>query len=280
MEIFKTIIEIQSYLQKIKKENKSIGFVPTMGALHQGHLALIEQAKAENDIVVVSVFVNPIQFNNKEDLLKYPRNFEADAAMLQSIGCNVIFCPNETQMYPEPDTTVYDFGQLDKIMEGEFRPGHFNGVAVVVNKLFDIVQADKAYFGEKDYQQLQVIKALVKQKNLKVEIVPCVIVREDDGLAMSSRNMRLTPEERKIAPFIYQTLLQAKKNRATMSVDILTKWVLAQIENQALLTSEYFEIVDATTLLPIDNWDDCEHTVGCIAVFLGSVRLIDNIRLK
>ncbi len=280
MEIFNTIIETQSYLQILKKSNKSIGFVPTMGALHQGHLALVRQAKAENKVVVVSIFVNPIQFNNKEDLLKYPRTFETDAAMLKAIGCDVIFYPDEAQMYPEPDTTVYDFGQLDKVMEGKFRAGHFNGVAIVVKKLLDIVQPNKAYFGEKDYQQLQIIKALVKQKNIKVEIVSCAIVRENDGLAMSSRNMRLTPEERKAAPFIYQTLLQAKEKSSQINPTELTQWVIKQIKTNSLFTLEYFEIADASTLLPISNWKDCEHAIGCIAVFLGNVRLIDNIKLK
>ena len=279
MEIFKTITATQTHLQKAKTTPVKIGFVPTMGALHEGHLALVKKAKSENDIVVVSIFVNPIQFNNKEDLLKYPRTLEKDAALLQAVGCDIIFTPDEKEMYPEPDTTVYDFGQLDKVMEGKFRPGHFNGVAVVVKRLFDIVMPDNAYFGEKDYQQLQIIKFMVKHKFIPVNIIPFPIVREVDGLAMSSRNMRLNAEEREIAPFIYQTLLQAKEKTNQLTPIELTNWVLQRINDHELLTAEYFEIADATTLLPINNWKDCEHAIGCIAVFMGSVRLIDNIRM-
>ncbi len=280
MEIFNTITATQSYLQKAKTAHKTIGFVPTMGALHQGHLALVKRAKAENDIVIISVFVNPIQFNNKEDLLKYPRTLEKDAALLQTVGCDAIFAPDEKEMYPEPDTTIYDFGQLATVMEGKFRPGHFNGVAIVVKRLFDIVQPDKAYFGEKDYQQLQIIQSLIQQKNIPVTIIPCPIVRETDGLAMSSRNMQLTSEERKVAPFIYQTLQQAKEKTSQFNPAELKAWVLKQIISNPSLAPEYFEIADATTLLPITDWKDCEHAIGCIALFLGKVRLIDNIGLK
>ncbi|MFZ4399539.1 MAG: pantoate--beta-alanine ligase [Bacteroidales bacterium] len=280
MEIFKTIAAMQNFLQKAKKTSVKIGFVPTMGALHDGHLALVKKAKSENSIVVVSIFVNPIQFNNKEDLLKYPRTLEKDAALLDAVGCDIIFAPDEKEMYPEPDNTVYEFGKLATVMEAKFRPGHFNGVAVVVKRLFDIVQADNAYFGEKDYQQLQIIKSLVKQKNIPVNIIPCPIVREIDGLAMSSRNMRLTFEERKIAPFIYQTLFQAKEKAKLLTPTDLTNWVLQSINNHKLLTVEYFEIADATTLSPVTDWEDCELAIGCIAVFLGNVRLIDNIVLK
>ena len=280
MNIYHTITETQSFVNECRKNKLRIGFVPTMGALHQGHLSLAAKAKAENDILIASIFVNPIQFNNKEDLQKYPRTFEKDAEMLQSIGCDVIFAPSETEMYPEPDTSFFDFGMLDKVMEGKFRPGHFNGVAVVVKKLFEIVMPDNAYFGEKDYQQLQIIRVMVKQKNLAVKIIPCPIVRETDGLAMSSRNMRLTKEERTIAPFIYQTLSEAKEKATQLSPTELTIRVLNQIQTQKMMKAEYFEIVDTTTLLPITNWNDCEHAIGCIAVFLGSVRLIDNVLLK
>ena len=280
MEIFTTIAAYHAYLQTIQSANKSIGFVPTMGALHQGHLDLVIRAKTENDVVVVSIFVNPIQFNNKEDLLNYPRTLEKDAVLLQSVGCDVIFAPDEKEMYPEPDTTVYNFGPLAEVMEGKFRPGHFNGVAVVVKRLFDIIQPVQAYFGEKDYQQLQIIKSLVKQCKLAVKIIPCPIVRETDGLAMSSRNMRLTDEEKKLAPYIYQTLLEAKRKVSQLSPAELKIWVMQQIETNSLLTPEYFEISDATTLMPLTNWTQSEHAVACIAVFLGSVRLIDNIMLK
>ncbi len=280
MNTYNTIAETQGFVYECRQKSLKIGFVPTMGALHQGHLSLIERAKAENDIVIASIFVNPIQFNNKEDLQKYPRTLEKDSAMLQNAGCNAIFAPSVAEMYPQPDTTVYDFGMLDKVMEGKFRPGHFNGVAVVVKRLFDIVMPDNAYFGEKDYQQLQIIKAMVAQKNLAVNIIPCPIVREADGLAMSSRNMRLTAEERLIAPFIYKTLSEAKEKAKQFSPSELTTWVLNQIKTQDMLKTEYFEIVDTSTLLPISKWDECENAIGCIAVFLGSVRLIDNIGLK
>jgi len=280
MEIFNTVAAIQNYLQQTKSTPKTIGFIPTMGALHQGHLALVKRAKAENEIVIVSIFVNPIQFNNNDDLLKYPRTLEKDAALLQTVGCDAIFAPDEKEMYPEPDTTIYDFGQLATVMEGKFRPGHFNGVAIVVKRLLDIIQPGKAYFGEKDYQQLQIIKSLVQQKKIPVAIIPCPIVRETDGLALSSRNMQLTAEERKVAPFIYQTLQLAKEKASLLSPSELTTWVLQQIISIPSLAPEYFEIADATTLLPITDWKDCKHAIGCIAVYLGKVRLIDNIGLK
>jgi pantoate--beta-alanine ligase len=231
-------------------------------------------------MVIVSIFVNPIQFNNQEDLLKYPRNFEADAALLKDIGCDVIFYPEEAEIYPQPDHSVYDFGMLDKVMEGKFRPGHFNGVAIVVNKLLEIISPDNAYFGEKDYQQLQIIKTLVRQKQIPVNIIACPIVREADGLAMSSRNMRLSPEEREIAAFIFQTLVEAKAKSNQLDPSELTQWVITQFESKALFTLEYFEIVDATTLLAVLNWDECNSVIACIAVYLGNVRLIDNIRIR
>lgn len=280
MNIYYTISETQGFVNECRQKKIKIGFVPTMGALHLGHLSLIERAKAENDIVIASIFVNPIQFNNIEDLKKYPRTLEKDASLLQSIGCDAIFAPSEAEMYPEPDTSVYDFGMLDKVMEGKFRPGHFNGVAVVVKRLFDIVKPDNAYFGEKDYQQLQIIKAMVVQKNLAVNIIPCPIVREADGLAMSSRNIRLSPEERAAAPFIHKTLSEAKEKAKELSPVELTTWVLNQIQTQEMMKTEYFEIVDTSTLLAISEWNDSEHAIGCIALFLGNVRLIDNILLK
>lgn len=278
MNIYHTVAEIQQFVKECKNKKYKIGFVPTMGALHEGHLSLIKQAKATNEIVIASIFVNPIQFNNKEDLLKYPRTLEKDADMLQSTGCDVVFAPSEAEIYPEPINTVYNFEQLAEVMEGKFRPGHFNGVAVVVKRLFDIVQPDNAYFGEKDYQQLQIIKSLVKQEQIPVNIIPCPIVRETDGLAMSSRNMRLADEERKVAPFIYQTLLQAKEKSSYLNPAEVKKWVHEQIKTQPLIKSEYFEIVDSDTLSTITNWEDCDFAIGCIAVFLGNVRLIDNIR--
>ncbi len=277
MEILTTVTETIAYLNKERNLSKTIGFVPTMGALHQGHLELVKRAVEENDLVVVSIFVNPIQFNNKEDLEKYPRTFENDAALLQSVGCNVIFHPSVQEMYPTPDNSKYDFGSLEMVMEGKHRPGHFNGVAVVVKRLFDIVNPHKAYFGEKDFQQLAIIKAMVAQLKLNLEIIPCPIVREEDGLAMSSRNTRLSVDERQLAPFIYKTLLKAKEKAKDISVNEVELWVANEFNQQEEFKLEYFEIVDFTTLQAINNWTETKAAIGCIAIFMGNVRLIDNI---
>lgn len=279
MKILMTIAETQRYLNDLRNANKSIGFVPTMGALHQGHLELLSRSKNENDISVCSIFVNPIQFNNPEDLKKYPRTFEADCSKLESVNCDVLFAPDATEMYPEKNQKEYDFGLLEKVMEGKFRPGHFNGVAVVVKLLFDITEPHRAYFGEKDFQQLAVINAMVKQEKLKVNIVPCATVREEDGLAMSSRNVRLTAEEREIAPIIYKTLTSIKERKYTFSIKELCDWAKSELNNTARMEIEYFEIVDSENLQPIHSFKDCPHSVACVASFLGSVRLIDNIRL-
>ena len=249
-----------------------------MGALHEGHISLLEKAKKENDVCACSIFVNPIQFNNSEDLKKYPRNIESDIIYLKSVGCDVMFSPSEEEMYPKPDKTIYNFNGLDKYMEGAFRPGHFNGVAVVVKKLFDIIEPDNAYFGEKDFQQLAIIKYLTKALNLPVTIVPCATMRESDGLAMSSRNKLLTAEERKIAPIIYQTLTHAKKNYRSFNIDELKKWVIAEIDSCSMLKTEYFEIVNKENIKPVLSINDIEKCIGCIAVHLGKVRLIDNIK--
>jgi len=278
MQLFSKITEIKEFLSFQKKNSLKIGFVPTMGALHEGHISLLEKAKKENDICVCSIFVNPIQFNNNEDLKKYPRNIESDILYLKSVGCDVLFLPSEEEMYPEPDKTIYDFNGLDKYMEGTFRPGHFNGVAVVVKKLFDIVEPNKAYFGEKDFQQLSIIKYLTKALELPVTIVPCTTMRENDGLAMSSRNKLLTPEERNIAPIIYQTLNSAKKNYKNYSVEELKKWVIAEIDGYSTMKTEYFEIVNKENLEPVSSFNNVENCIGCIAVHLGKVRLIDNIK--
>lgn len=277
MEILTTVSETRKYLNNFLELSKTIGFVPTMGALHQGHLELVRKAKKENDIVAVSIFVNPIQFNNKEDLDKYPRTYEKDIALLESVGCDLLFYPSEKEIYPEPDSTKYNFGNLENVMEGKHRPGHFNGVGVVVKRLFDIINPHKAYFGEKDFQQLAIIKSLVAQLNLKVEIIPCPIVREDDGLAMSSRNTRLSIEERQLAPFIYKTLLKAKEKAKDISVKEVELWVANEFSQHKEFDLEYFEIVDSTTLQAINNWTETTAAIGCIAVFMGSVRLIDNI---
>ncbi len=277
MKIFETIFETQNYIRQLKLNRSSIGFVPTMGALHQGHISLVERAKHENDFVGCSIFVNPIQFNNPDDLKKYPRTFDEDIKKLIDADCDFVFCPTAKEMYPEPVSEKYDFGQLDKVMEGAHRPGHFNGVAVVVNKLFSIFEPTKAYFGMKDYQQLRIIQALTEKLNLPVEIVPCPTVRENDGLALSSRNVRLNFEERKIAPEIYGILKEAKQKYPLLSVSEIENWASIEFENIGTLQLEYFKIVDAKTLQPFQNWPDVESAIACTAVFLGSVRLIDNL---
>ena len=253
------------------------GFVPTMGALHQGHISLVEQAVKENDIVIVSVFVNPTQFNDKKDLERYPRNLEADLQLLKNTGCHIVFAPEISEIYPEPDTRIFHFGNLETVMEGKHRPGHFNGVAQVVSKLFDIVKPGKAYFGLKDFQQLAIIKDMVAQLNLPVEIVPCPIIREENGLAMSSRNELLSAEERKNAALISQTLFEARKLKNLKTVAETAGWITDTINKNPFLCVEYAEIVDCNTLQPVADWSDSAGIVCCVAVFCGKVRLIDNI---
>ncbi|NTW31186.1 MAG: pantoate--beta-alanine ligase [Bacteroidetes bacterium] len=277
MQIFYTISKIKKYISEHKNKKISIGFVPTMGALHKGHISLIDRAKAENDICICSIFVNPIQFNNKEDLLNYPRHLENDITQLIAVNCDILFAPSEKEMYPVPDNTIYNLGGLDKFMEGKFRLNHFNGVAVIVKKLFEIVEPNRAYFGAKDFQQLVVIKYLVKKYSIPVEIISCNIVREDDGLALSSRNARLTKEERAIAPFIHQILLKAKEKSRTNSVNEIKNMVSEEINAKPLIKLEYFEIVNKSTLENIEKIDDFSDCIACIAVFVGNIRLIDNI---
>ena len=279
LKVFNTIKDTNEFLSKQGSDGRTIGFVPTMGALHEGHLELMRRAKRENDILACSIFVNPIQFNNKEDLNKYPRTLEDDIKKIELIGCDVLFAPSNEEMYPEEEKTVYDFGNLDKVMEGKHRPGHFNGVAVVVKKLFDIIQPDKAYFGEKDFQQLRIIQALAEQLKLSVEIVPCSIVREKDGLAMSSRNERLTAEERKIAPVIYKTLQFVKRNFLRLSIEEINNHIDSQINLYPEMKLEYFEIVDKKTLAQGTNLLRNKNLIACIALFLGKIRLIDNIAI-
>jgi pantoate--beta-alanine ligase len=248
-----------------------------MGALHRGHLSLVARCVAENDVCVASIFLNPTQFNDKNDLASYPRTPSEDAAMLSAAGCRYLFAPSEEEMYPEPDTRVFDFGLLSHVMEGEHRPGHFNGVAQIVSKLFDAVGPCKAYFGEKDFQQIAVIREMVKQLALPVQIVACPILREDDGLAMSSRNVRLSAEQRRTAPLIARTLKESAALAPVKTVREVQEFVIDTLNGEPLLRVEYFEIVDAHTLRPIRRWDETPCPVGCIAVFCGSVRLIDNI---
>jgi len=279
MKLFHTIGETQSSLDHLRSQGKTVGFVPTMGALHEGHLELVRQAGRENDEVVVSIFVNPIQFNNPDDLKKYPRTLERDLELLQGTSCSLVFAPSVEEMYPEPDPTVFDFGKLDQVMEGAFRPGHFRGVAVVVKKLLEIVLPHKAYFGEKDFQQLAIIKKLVSMLEMPVEIISCATVREPDGLAMSSRNMRLTPPERAIAPSIYKAMLEAKQNYSWFTPRGFEKMITGLIESTGDIRVEYAQVADTETLQPFEDWEDVPHAVLCIAAFLGQVRLIDNIRL-
>lgn len=280
MKIFEKSGALTTWLKHQKGNGKNIGFVPTMGALHEGHLALVEKARSENDLVVCSIFVNPIQFNKPEDLKKYPRTLTADLEMLTAAGCDAVFCPDEKEMYPSPETKTYDFGQLDKVMEGRYRQGHFNGVAIVVKKLFDIVLPERAYFGQKDYQQLQIIKALVKLENLDVKIVPCPTVREADGLAMSSRNIRLTTEQRQEAANIFKVLQNAQYMYNNTSISEIKEQVTDQINKLKHLEVEYFEIVFADTLQPIEKQTGNEKAVACIAVHAGQVRLIDNVLIN
>lgn len=280
MEVIHTVFLLEEALQGYRKQGKTIGFVPTMGALHDGHAALVKFCASENDVCVVSLFVNPTQFNNKEDLRLYPRTLEADCLLLESIGAGIVFAPTEEEMYPEPDSRVFNFGLLDRVMEGRFRPGHFNGVAQVVSKLFDFVKPQRAYFGEKDFQQLAIVRELVKQLQLPVTIVGVPIVREPGGLALSSRNARLSAEERTHAAQIYGILQESVPMTDTETPEGLTDWVVAQVNSVPGLEVEYFGIADGDTLQSISSWGDSDYVVGCIAVYCGEVRLIDNIRYK
>ena len=283
--------ELQAAVATAKRQGLSIGLVPTMGALHKGHLSLISRAIKENDIVVVSLFVNPIQFNNKEDLEKYPRTIDADLQLIATLGADKIlaFTPSVDEMYPQGQPSeVYHFGPIEEVMEGPRRPGHFNGVAIVVRRLFDLAQPTRAYFGEKDYQQIAVIRALLEQIKYPIELVPCPIIRADDGLALSSRNMRLSPAARAMAPAINATLEQAAEMAEYEEVDDVKEWVLDTLSTYHLVNAienlqfepEYFEIVDAKTLQPISEWNEAGDlgAVGCIAVWLDGVRLIDLVK--
>lgn len=278
MKIVEQKQELVNLIAKARAEAKSIGFVPTMGALHAGHLSLIQKSNDENDITVVSIFVNPTQFNNPNDFEKYPRIVNDDIEKLKKLKCDILFTPSEKEMYPEEDKREFDFGNLDKVMEGRHRPGHFRGVALIVSKLFDAVKPDRAYFGEKDFQQVAIINRLNEIEKFGIEIVPCPIIREDDGLAMSSRNMLLAQEERANVALIHKTLTDATEQRNEMTVSDTKSWVVEQINQNKYLEVEYFDIVDFTTLESVVNWTDSKQIIGCIAVNVGSVRLIDNIR--
>lgn len=278
MKSINTIAELQAELRKV--EPQGIGFVPTMGALHAGHRSLVERARKECQTVVVSVFVNPTQFNDKNDLRNYPRTPEQDLALLADAGADLVFMPSVEEMYPEEDTRQFDFGQIDKVMEGATRPGHFNGVAQVVSRLFDIVKPAKAYFGEKDFQQIAVIKAMNRQLGIDVEIVECAIIRDTDGLALSSRNALLDEPHRQAAPQIYATIKQSAERASTMTPEELKAWVISEIERDGLMKVIYFQAVDALSLQEVTSWNDSQHIQGCIAVQAGAIRLIDNVKIK
>lgn len=274
MQVCHRIDELLSCVEKLKQENKTIGLLPTMGALHEGHLSLAKRAKEENDVLICSVFVNPIQFNNKEDLEKYPRDLEADLEALKTVDCDIVFAPSAEEVYAEEPTEKYSFGELEAVMEGPQRPGHFNGVATIVHKLFNWSKADKAYFGEKDYQQIAIVKDLVRQYEIPIQIVECPIYRDADGLATSSRNRRLSPEARKIAPKIHEILVKSANLAKTMSYSQVKSFVECEFKIRKDFELEYFEIVDAKTLQPIRRPSD-NGAVGCVAVWLDGVRLID-----
>ena len=279
MLVFAKINSVQQKLNSLQK-GSTIGFVPTMGALHQGHLSLIEIAKQHNDFVVASIFVNPTQFNNQEDLINYPKTIDADLAMLKSVGCDLVFTPSAEEVYSNNIQSVqFDFDGLEFQMEGKFRAGHFDGVGTIVKRLFDIVQPTSAYFGEKDFQQLQIIKKMVEKTQLPIEIVGCPIFREADGLAMSSRNTRLTAAHRIAAPFIYKTLKEAKSKFGTENATNVVQWVENEFKKEPLLELEYFEIASENSLLPIIDKKDEQKYRAFIAVFAGEIRLIDNISL-
>ncbi len=282
MKIVKTRNELQTELSLLRAKGGKIGLVPTLGALHAGHLSLVERSVGENAATVVSIFVNPTQFNDKNDLKNYPRTLEADCRLLETAGATLVFAPSVDEVYPEPDTRRFSYPPIDTVMEGSRRPGHFNGVCQIVSKLFDMVGPDRAYFGEKDYQQIAVIRAMVADLKLPVELCPCPIVREESGLALSSRNALLSPEEKQLAVNISRTLFASRDYARTHSVAETTRYVTDTLDAIDGLDVEYYEIVDGITLQPVDAWDATDHIVGCITVFCGSrpVRLIDNIKYK
>ncbi|WP_314264602.1 pantoate--beta-alanine ligase [Hoylesella nanceiensis] len=282
MKIFDNIVDLQNELFYLRKANKKIGLVPTMGALHQGHASLVKQCVADNDITIVSVFLNPTQFNDPKDLERYPRTFEEDCKILNEVGADIVFAPTPKEMYPTPDNRHFEFPPTSTVMEGAKRPGHFNGVCQVVSRLFYITKPHNAYFGEKDWQQICVIKQLVKYLNLDINIIECPIIREESGLAMSSRNALLTSEERAIAAYIYRILKESVAKKDSLSVDELQQEVINSINAIDQLEVEYFEIVDGNTLETVHSWNDSPYIVGCITVYCGAtpIRLIDHIKYK
>ena len=284
MRTFNNISNLQKHLIELKNNDKTIGFVPTMGALHNGHISLIKQSCNENDITICSIFINPTQFNNSGDLDSYPRTMEADINMLEAANCDIVFTPTIETMYPENSENlekeiIFNFGSLELVMEGKDRPGHFQGVGTIVKKLFDIIKPNNAYFGKKDYQQLLIIKELTKQYDLTPQIIGCEIIRENDGLAMSSRNMRLSDEQRTQAPFIRKTMIWAKENKNNYSPTELILEVEKRINSNTEMKIGYFEISEADTLIKCEQWKDNTNYIAFIVVEMGDIRLIDNIEL-
>lgn len=282
MRIFEKVVDLQNELFEVRRQGKTVGLVPTMGALHDGHASLVRQSVQQNDVTVVSVFLNPTQFNDKGDLDRYPRTLDADCKLLEACGADYVFAPSVSEMYPTPDTRHFEFPPQSTVMEGAKRPGHFNGVCQVVSRLFYITRPNRAYFGEKDWQQIAVVKRLVDFINMNIEIVECPIVRDEDGLAKSSRNSLLSADERAIAPNIYKVLKSSTSEAGKMSVQQLHDKVVADINAIEGLEVEYFDIVDGNTLLPVQSWDDTPYVVGCITVYCGKtpIRLIDHIKYK
>jgi len=282
MKVFDRIVDLQNQLFEDRKQGKEIGFVPTMGALHEGHASLVKRSVKENEITVVSVFVNPTQFNDKNDLKNYPRTLDADCALLEKCGADYVLAPSVEEMYPTPDTRQFEYPPVSTVMEGAHRPGHFNGVCQVVSRLFYIVKPTRAYFGEKDWQQIAVVKAMVRHLGLGVQIVECDIVRDKDGLAKSSRNTLLSADERAIAPAIYKALKDSIKYAKNHTVTETHDKVIDDINSVDGLDVEYFSIVDGNTLQDIANWEDSDYVVGCITVYCGKtpIRLIDHIKYK
>lgn len=281
MQIFKQIAPLKAFLKDLKCARKSVGLVPTMGALHDGHISLVKACKSQNDITVSSIFVNPIQFNNQNDLIKYPRSIEKDTSLLESAGCNVLFCPDNSEMYPDAATVTIDVGDLGKSMEGKFRPGHFSGVAVVVAKLLNIVEPDHAYFGQKDWQQFAIIQRLVQELNFPIQLHSVPTLREPDGLALSSRNLRLDATQRKRANVFYQGLMQAKDDlRKGKGLTETRDGVRSTVEQYPDVKLEYFEVVDRENLITLANVGQTNNAIMCIAGYVGDVRLIDNMFLE
>lgn len=281
MKTVESIRDLKKVLREKRVVGRKLGFVPTMGALHEGHLSLISRSKEENHITLCSIFVNPTQFNNRRDLERYPRNLNADLTLLEPTGCDIVFAPTFQEMYPGGTEQLLemDLGHLDKVLEGRFRPGHFQGVITIVKKFFDLIEPDRSYFGLKDYQQFRVINQMAIHFRIPVDIIGCPIIREPDGLAMSSRNLQLSIGEREVAPRIYKTLLKVREKAGTLPVKDLQNWAIQRINEMPVFNLEYFEIVDRQNLMPAETWQNKNNLIALTAVYLGDVRLIDNMEL-